>query len=145
MSSSRYLTFAASSVLVATASLAFGAPAIQPASRVAPTFTDVQAERGGALYDQRCGQCHGSALDDGSFGPPLTGGQFAQKWQDRSVAEMFTVIRTQMPTEAPGSLSDTATADVLAFIFKHNGLVPSSTALPADTARLESMFAAKPQ
>ena len=142
---SKYLIFAASSVLVAAASLASGSPLVQSASRVAPTFTDAQAERGGGVYDQRCGQCHGAALDDGSFGPPLTGRLFVEKWQDRSLAEVFKVIRTQMPTEAPGSLSDTVTADVLAFILKQNGLVSSSTALPADPTQLASMFAAKPQ
>ena len=98
---SKYLIFAASSVLVAAASLASGSPLVQSASRVAPTFTDAQAERGGGVYDQRCGQCHGAALDDGSFGPPLTGRLFVEKWQDRSLAEVFKVIRTQMPTEAP--------------------------------------------
>ena len=39
----------------------------------AVSLTAEQASRGKAVYDDSCGSCHGTSLDNGEFGPPLNG------------------------------------------------------------------------
>ena len=45
-----------------------------------------QAASGRALYDQQCASCHGASLDNGEFGPPLSGEEFLQSWGNRRSA-----------------------------------------------------------
>ncbi len=42
-------------------------------------FSRAQAERGQALYAQRCALCHGAALQ-GVNAPPLVGSVFVGRW-----------------------------------------------------------------
>src|SRR5271169_4792725 len=42
-------------------------------------YTDAQAARGKALYQQQCARCHGEALGGGNA-PPLAGSEFITAW-----------------------------------------------------------------
>ena len=117
------------------------APAGQTAAgaRSAPTFTPAQAALGQAAYRASCASCHGESLDDGAFGPPLKGVPFIQKFGGRSVAPLYTVSATRMPTTAPGSLTPAVYAQIVAYILQQNAIVPGSEELPSDLSRLEAM------
>ncbi len=107
------------------------------------TYTDAQATRGALLYKSNCASCHGDLLDNGSFGTPLAGPVFLQKWGGRSLDGPFTIMTTSMPPDTPGTLGLAAYADVFAFILKENGTAPSAQELPFDLAKLKTMAAPK--
>jgi mono/diheme cytochrome c family protein len=67
-----------------------------------------QASRGKTVYDDNCGNCHGTNLDNGEFGPPLRGSPFKMHWASPSANALFTYIATRMPPAAPAGLSDRA-------------------------------------
>jgi mono/diheme cytochrome c family protein len=140
-SHARILVCLAFGIAAATAVVAAG----QPERLATPTFTAAQAMRGADLYSERCAQCHGAVLDDGQFAPALIGRGFARRWQGRTLADVFTLVRSQMPPDAPGSLDAAATADLLAFILEQNGFTVSTVELPADPTPLQTMLAVKVQ
>src|SRR5688572_18309598 len=108
-------------------------------ARSAPTFTPAQAALGQAAYRASCASCHGDNLDDGTFGPPLKGVPFIQKYGGRSVAPLYTVSATRMPTTAPGSLTPAVYAQIVAYILQQNAIIAGSEELPSDLSRLEAM------
>jgi alcohol dehydrogenase (cytochrome c) len=112
----------------------------QPAgARSVPGFTAAQAALGRTAYAASCASCHGANLDDGAFGPPLKGVQFIQKYGGKSVEGLYTVTATKMPTTAPGSLSPSVYAQIVAFMLQQNAIVAGTEELPSDPARLASM------
>lgn len=84
-------------------------------------FSDPQAARGEELYQQQCSACHGSQLQ-GSPAAPLTGPAFSGRWEDgkHTLDDLYYIIRSLMPNNAPGSLSKAQYADVVAYILKVN-------------------------
>ena len=112
----------------------------QAGARTAPTFTAAQAALGQTAYIASCAQCHGSNLSDGVSGPPLKGVAFIQKFGGKSVDGLFTVTSTTMPTTAPGSLSASVYAQIVAYILQQNAVLPATEELPSDPARLSGMI-----
>ncbi len=106
-----------------------------------PTFTGAQAERGGAIYADKCVGCHGDDLSNGEFGPPLKGQGFREHFGGKGLDEPFAIMSTTMPPDNPGGLDIATYADVLAFILSKNGIAPSSVELPSDVERLKGMAA----
>lgn len=104
------------------------------AAKSAPSlFTAAQAARGEASYDHSCLTCHGEHLDDGDFGgPPLRGSYFRSHWGTGDVATLFAFMKSVMPPDNPGSLSDQTYADILAYILRYNGYRPGESELPTD-------------
>jgi PQQ-dependent dehydrogenase (methanol/ethanol family) len=82
------------------------------------TFTASQAASGAAVYAQSCAQCHGTSLQ-GQSGPQLKGASFNSGYP--SPSKLYNFIRTQMPYNAPGSLSATQYQDVTAYLLQQNG------------------------
>lgn len=97
------------------------------------TFTDSQAVRGQALYDKKCGSCHGNQLDNGTAAA-LAGGKFMAKWAGKSVDDLFYITKTQMPYGAGGTMKDQEYIDVVAFMLKANGYKSGAQELKADAA-----------
>ena len=58
-------------------------------------YTPEQADRGGGVYAQRCGACHGAALNGTGEAPPLIGGEFVSHWDTMTVGDLFTVGRQE--------------------------------------------------
>lgn len=92
-------------------------------------YTDDQAQRGAGVYAQRCGACHGAALNGTGEAPPLIGGEFVSHWDTMTVGDLFDRVRTTMPQNDPQSLSREEYADVLAFLLKTNGFPSGSQPL----------------
>ena len=96
-------------------------------------YTAAQASSGMSVYAARCADCHGAGLDDGTA-PPLTGAQFARTWgaADRSLDDLFYIVRTTMPEGEVGSLSQDEYLAVLAYLLERNGYPSGNRVLTAD-------------
>jgi mono/diheme cytochrome c family protein len=94
-----------------------------------PAFTAAQAERGRQAYDSNCAVCHGNTLTNGTFGTPLAGLYFRNRWIGRTVRALYDHSRT-MPPDLPGQLPPETYADIVSYILQVNGFEPGDTELP---------------
>ena len=94
-------------------------------------YTSQQAERGQGVFSTVCSACHGR----NEFSGPI----FALTWMAEPVGHLFEHIRTTMPQDQPGSLSNEEYAAVLAYFLRVNGREAGDVELPAD-AELLSMI-----
>jgi mono/diheme cytochrome c family protein len=92
-------------------------------------YSDAQAARGAELFAAKCARCHEGADVDG---PPLTQDPFLDRWREDSLAPLYTFLKTKMPQDAPGSLTETNYLDLLAAILAKNTF-PAGRDLTADT------------
>ena len=92
-------------------------------------YTQRQAERGQAVFAAQCETCHKPDLRGEQMTPSLVGVSFAFRWNGRSLADYFTVLRSTMPQSAPGGLSNATYVDLVAYILAENDY-------PAGTAEL---------
>ena len=141
MSGSKFV--GASLIVLAAAVAGFGVEARAQALS-SPTITKKQADSGKALYDQQCTACHGTSLDNGEFGPPLSGEEFLQKWGNQKVDDVFDLITRTMPQSAPGSLTADQVTNLLAYILQKNAVYVSDTPLPSEPAQLAKMVMPTP-
>jgi mono/diheme cytochrome c family protein len=81
-------------------------------------YTAAQAARGSRLFDTHCQACH---RDPGGNAPVLVGDRFTRLFGDGQAEAIFTAIKTTMPRQAPGSLSDAEYVDVVAHLLRANG------------------------
>ena len=116
-----------------------GSHVLAQSRTTAATYTDSQAEQGRVIYQQQCASCHGANLDDGAYGPPLTGNDFRQKWGARSLDALMTSTSERMPPTQPGILGDVRYAQVIAFLLQENGVKPGTSELPSDPTVVASM------
>jgi len=130
------------------AALAF-AIAIPPTAALAQqtrtpdgVYTDAQAKRGQALFQERCAPCHGAAMG-GGIGPPLTGAVFTAAWAGHSLDELGNKIKNTMPPSDSGKLTLAQSADVVAYILQAGKFPAGKSELPADEAVLKAVAFAK--
>jgi S-disulfanyl-L-cysteine oxidoreductase SoxD len=102
-------------------------------------FTDEQATRGKAQYAQACASCHAADLRGDGNSPSLIEESFAFQWNDTTVGELFTRIRTLMPSNRPNSLSPQTYRDIVAFILQANGFPAGANELDGDADALAGM------
>ena len=113
-----------------------------PAASSAPpsvwdgVYAATQAERGAAQYAEACSSCHAEDLRGDSNAPSLVGVSFLFVWEGRPLEELFTTVRTRMPTNAPNSLPESTYLDIVAFILERNGYPAGAGAMGADPAVL---------
>lgn len=102
------------------------------ASTSAGFYTAAQAAAGKVLFDQECASCHNTDLSGGA-GPPLAGQPFAAwlQFTKLSGAQLFDFITTQMPYNAPGSLTEAQYQDAFAHILAVNRYPAGTTPLDA--------------
>lgn len=79
-----------------------------------------QATQGAALFKQKCAVCHGANLQGGA-GPALAGNQFFLRYRGKPLSALWSTIHTEMPLNAPGTLSEAQSLAVVAFILQRNG------------------------
>ena len=115
-------------------------PAVQlpgsPASTGNGVYSEPQAKRGEALYEQQCSVCHAADLR-GLEAPPLVGEVFLSSWAGSRVGTLFERIRLTMPLQNPNGLSPQAYADVVAHIFQVNKFPAGTSELVPDLAVLQ--------
>ena len=101
-------------------------------------YTDAQATRGRALYQERCAMCHGDALG-GGIGPPLSGNSFIAAWGAQPLWELASKIRNTMPANDPGKLTPSQSADLVAHILQVGKFPSGRTELGPDEAALKAI------
>jgi alcohol dehydrogenase (cytochrome c) len=96
-----------------------------PLASGSPPFTASQAAAGRLVYARACGICHGASLQGGAA-VALSGSAFARTWGDgrHQGPDFFDAIATQMPKNAPGTLSQADNLALTAFILSSNGYAP---------------------
>ncbi len=140
----RHATACCIAVSIAAAAVAQSA-AGRPATIRDGVFTAEQALRGRAAYTGPCDRCHGYKLDGAPEdpvmlpAPPVAGAKFLRKWNGRSLATLFEYVRTTMPSNNPGYLSDDEVADIVAYMLFVSGIVAGAEALPSDAGRLANI------
>jgi len=116
-----------------------------PAQAAAPTaasgvwsgvYSEAQAKRGESTGNKACTSCHGADLMGGEAGPALVGLEFIGNWNQQSLGDLFDRIHSTMPADAPGSLSLSDTADVVARILQLNKFPSGQNDLPSDVTAL---------
>jgi cytochrome c len=104
-------------------------------------YTSQQADRGRDEYTTGCAHCHSSDLlgDVRLEIPSLAEDDFFVRWGGRTAAELFKVIRTDMPADKPGKLTTQAYVDILAYILQVNRFPAGSNELRADSTQLDEI------
>jgi mono/diheme cytochrome c family protein len=98
-------------------------------------FTDAEAERGKAVFQEHCASCHDPNVQGEA--PLLAGDVFMRNWEGHSVGRLYTKILDEMPANNPGSVTAAQKLDALAYILHENGFPPGSATLSAEPEALE--------
>lgn len=107
------------------------APKAPPVSTLAGVYSEVQAARGEIVYKATCLECH--VPED------YTDEAFKSKFVGGTVFDMWDLIRSSMPQNNPGSLSNTEYTDVVAYLFKLNGLPAREADMPSAADSLKTI------
>jgi len=94
-------------------------------------YAPAQAARGKATFATTCAGCHGAELG-GATGPDLVGTRFVNKWDFQTANQLFSEIKTRMPRNNPGTLTDDTYLDLVTFIFQANGFPAGTSELTTD-------------
>ena len=106
------------------------APADAPASPPGASAAD-EATRGATLYGEKCASCHGDAGQGGKKAPAVVGKDALpldprsgskREGQFKTALDVFNYVKTKMPGDDPGSLSDDEYRAIVAFDLKANGV-----------------------
>jgi alcohol dehydrogenase (cytochrome c) len=107
-----------------------------PARKVSDgVFSAAQALAGSRVYRDRCAACHGAEFAPAQGVPAVQGAAFLANWRGRTLAELFSLMRTTMPPGAAGTMAEADHLAVLAYILQANGFEPGGP-LSADPAGL---------
>ena len=108
-------------------------------------YSEKQAKHGEDLYVDNCLGCHTDhpSNDPAYANPTLIGKSFMEKWDKRSVNELFSYMRTKMPPNSPGSLGNPNYLDVTAYILKANKFPAGKDELAKDEAVLTKITISK--
>ena len=90
-------------------------------------YIAAQVKTGATVYKQQCLSCHGARLQ-GVAGPALTGPAFAHA--NLNVGQIDAIVTKQMPLTAPGSLSKSTYAAVMAYILAYGCVKPTGDGKP---------------
>jgi len=91
-------------------------------------YTEAQAARGDTEQQNNCSACHGTEK--------YSGEAFTKAWVGRTAFDLFDQIKTTMPDDNPGGLSVQQYTDVVAYIFKINGMPAGADSLSSDPEAL---------
>jgi mono/diheme cytochrome c family protein len=104
-------------------------------------YTAAQNERGEELQSGACAHCHGPRLNgagqpDQPPSPAIARATFLRKWSGQTVAALFVYVRTKMPPDNPGSLTDQQSIDAIAHMFAVSNMPAGDKELPPDPKAL---------
>ena len=121
-----------------------GGPAGPKVSVWSGVYTAAQGKRGEELYSGACASCHGLRLNgagqpDMPPSPAIAGATFLRKWAGQTVAELFVNVRTKMPPDNPGTLTDQQSIDAVAHMFAFSDMPAGDKELPPDPKALEGI------
>jgi S-disulfanyl-L-cysteine oxidoreductase SoxD len=94
-------------------------------------YTDAQAARATGTFGSTCSNCH---TLDAQGNRPLSGEKFWEGYTQKTVGDLLTFVRTNMPNGAnAGSLPAAVYNDLVALILKSNGFPAGTTELTPET------------
>ena len=93
-------------------------------------FTDTQADRAAGTFSQSCERCHTLAAQGTR---PLSGDKFWEGYTQKTVGDLLTFVKTNMPNGQGGTLPATTYNDLVALILKSNGFPSGKTELTPET------------
>lgn len=96
---------------------------MRPAS--AGVYMEAQAISGDSLFQRNCISCHTPQFHADE--------QFRMNWLGRTVYDLFKLLKTTMPEDNIGGLSDEDYTRVIAYILKLNGFPAGADSLSADS------------
>ena len=111
--------------------------AAQEQSVTSGVYTDEQAARGEATYNNECSSCHGAGLEGDGFAPALAGTEFLSNWNGTTLGDLFDRIRISMPPGSPGSVPPQSKADIVAHLLKSNKYPAGKTEIGKDLEPLK--------
>jgi S-disulfanyl-L-cysteine oxidoreductase SoxD len=112
-------------VAVASAQGADSATARAAASGV---YSEEQAAKGKVAFETYCASCHSPTFHSDST--------FRKSWFGRTVHDLFKVLKTTMPEDNVGGLSDEEYTRVIAYILQLNGFPAGKDSLRTDSTSL---------
>jgi mono/diheme cytochrome c family protein len=101
-------------------------------------YSEDQAEKGKVEYETHCAVCHQNDLTgraSGGEGAELVGNTFARKWEFQNLNQLFSEIKKRMPRDNPGTLSDEAYLNIVAYMLQVNKF-PAGDPLALNAASL---------
>ena len=107
-------------------------------------YTEPQAQRGKAGYEEQCAFCHAADLSGEGFAPALIEETFKSRWQDGNLGDLFTIVKQTMPQDKPASLSDQEYAEILSYLLKSNKYPAGEQQLEPNPATLKGIGFKKP-
>jgi mono/diheme cytochrome c family protein len=121
-------TFLLAGVAACSLTVLLSAQAAKPRTVWDGAYTDAQAERARATFDGTCSNCHTLAPGGGNTrGGAVSGDKFWTAFTQKSVGDLLTFVKTNMPNGNGGSLAASTYNDLVALILKSNGF-PTGTA-----------------
>jgi quinoprotein glucose dehydrogenase len=90
-------------------------------------YTEEQAERGAAIFEETCMSCH----KPGEFGD----GAYIDSWSGQTAHDLIELIRATMPQDNPGSLKRKDYVDIVAYLFRSNGLPAGDTEMDVNSVK----------
>jgi mono/diheme cytochrome c family protein len=90
-------------------------------------YSDAQATRGKAIYDDQCSNCH----EGGAMGPSLQGDEFLASWENKSLRSLYDRVLNTMPSDAPGTLQERQVLDLMAYLLRANRFPAGENAIAA--------------
>ena len=88
-------------------------------------YTEIQAARGDSAFQKYCLSCHTPSFHSDD--------QFRMNWFGRTVYDLFKILKTTMPEDNIGGLSDEEYTRVIAYILKINGFPAGADSLQSDS------------
>jgi S-disulfanyl-L-cysteine oxidoreductase SoxD len=93
-------------------------------------YSEAQAARATAVFGQSCSNCH-TLSSQGNR--PLSGDKFWQSYTQKTVGDLLTFVKTNMPNGNGGSLPASTYNELVALILKSNGFPAGMTDLAPET------------
>jgi mono/diheme cytochrome c family protein len=93
-------------------------------------YTETQAARATPAFNQSCANCH-TLSSQGNRS--LTGDKFWEGFTQKTVADLLSYVKTNMPNGNGGSLSASTYNDLVALILKSNNFPAGPTELAPET------------
>lgn len=102
-------------------------------------YSEAQAARGKAAYEEQCAFCHGSDLRGQGFATALVEDAFTERWKDGNLGDLLSVVKITMPQDKPASLADWEYAAIVAYLLQANRYPAGPRELPPDPAALKEV------
>jgi cytochrome c5 len=107
-------------------------------------YTKEQAARGQRIYHRECERCHLADLGGDQLAAPLVGDAFMKQWQASNLGDLLTTVKTTMPPDGPGSVSDDEYAAIVSYLLQMNRFPAGQEELGKDPAELKAISFKRP-